>query len=171
VSKGEGFKRSVCVEQFSYNNDGSIPLIEPTKEGVNESVSNLDPYAKVEAETIAWSEGLKTKSDSKAGIYVTNINDGEYLIVKSVDFGKGAKKFKASVATASEGGEIEIRLDNPDGKILGTCKVGNTGGDLSWKVFSGKINKVKGVHDICLVFKGEEKQLFNIDWWGLNDKK
>jgi hypothetical protein len=167
LSKGEGFKRSVCVEQFSYNNDGSIPLIEPTKEGVNESVSNLDPYAKVEAETIAWSEGLKTKSDSKAGIYVTNINDGEYLIVKSVDFGKGAKKFKASVATASEGGEIEIRLDNPDGKILGTCKVGNTGGDLSWKVFSGKINKVKGVHDICLVFKGEEKQLFNIDWWGL----
>ncbi|PTN27051.1 family 43 glycosylhydrolase, partial [Desulfonatronum sp. SC1] len=34
LSGGEGFKRSVSVEQFEYNADGSIPLIIPSKEGV-----------------------------------------------------------------------------------------------------------------------------------------
>ena len=38
LSDGEGFKRSVSVEQFKYNDDGSIPLISPTKEGVKESL-------------------------------------------------------------------------------------------------------------------------------------
>ena len=62
LSGGEGFKRSTCVEQFEYNPDGSIPLIEPTKQAVTTSVANLNPYQWVEAETIAWSEGLKTKT-------------------------------------------------------------------------------------------------------------
>ena len=34
LSGGQGFKRSVSVEQFHYNADGSIPMIIPTKEGV-----------------------------------------------------------------------------------------------------------------------------------------
>jgi arabinoxylan arabinofuranohydrolase len=128
LSKGEGFKRSVSVEQFTYNADGSIPLITPTKEGVTKSVANLDPYKRVEAETIAWSEGLKTAGNSQSGVYVTKIENGDYLKVRSVDFGKGAKSFQASVASASQGGNIEIRLGSPDGELLGTLAVKNTGG-------------------------------------------
>src|SRR5699024_8450533 len=100
----------VSVEQFTYNADGSIPLITPTKEGVTKSVANLNPYQKVEAETIAWSEGLKTAGNTKdGGVYVTNIENGDYLKVRSVDFGKGAKSIEAGVASASNGGKIEIR--------------------------------------------------------------
>ena len=33
------------------------------------SVGVLDPYERVEAETISWSEGVKTDRDKKFGIY------------------------------------------------------------------------------------------------------
>ncbi|HNZ71997.1 MAG TPA: glycoside hydrolase family 43 protein [Prolixibacteraceae bacterium] len=168
LSKGQGFKRSVSVEQFTYNADGSIPLITPTKEGVTKSVANLDPYKKVEAETIAFSEGLKTASDSKTGVYVTKIENGDYLKVRSVDFAKGAKTFEASVASASAGGKIEIRLGDRNGELLGTIDVKNTGGLQKWATVKGKVKKATGVQDICLVFKGGEGELFNFDWWAFN---
>jgi beta-xylosidase len=167
LSEGEGFKRSVSVEQFSYNNDGTIPLIKPTKEGVKESVSNINPRTRVQAETIAWSEGLKTSGDSQSGVYVSQINNGDYLVVRSVDFGKGAKTFVANVASASQGGQIEVRLDNPDGKLLGTIDVNNTGAWGKWSTVKGKVKKTTGVHDVCLVFKGSKGELFNFDWWQL----
>lgn len=165
LSKGQGFKRSVSLEQFTYNPDGSIPLITPTKEGVKQSVANLNPYKRVEAETIAWSEGLKTASNSKTGVYVTKIDNGDYIKVRSVDFGKGAKNFQASVASASAGGKIEIRVDGIQGSLLGTLEVSGTGGDQNWKTVSCKVARMKGIHDVYFIFKGAEGNLFNFDWW------
>ncbi|HNW52369.1 MAG TPA: glycoside hydrolase family 43 protein [Prolixibacteraceae bacterium] len=162
---GGGFKRSVCIEPFEFNADGTIPLIDPTSEGVKESSSLLNPYTRVQAETIAFSEGLKTLTDSKTGVYVAKIENGDYLKVRSVDFGKGAKTFEASVASASQGGQIEIRLGNPNGELLGSVEVKNTGGWQNWATVNGKVKKVKGVQDLCFVFKGAEGQLFNFDWW------
>jgi len=165
LSKGQGFKRSVSLEQFKFNADGTIPLIPSTREGIKESTANLNPFDKTEAETIAFSEGLKTLTDSKTGVYVAKIENGDYLKVRSVDFGKGAKAFEASVASASQGGTIEIRLGNPNGELLGTVDVKNTGGWQNWATVTGEVKKVKGVQDLCFVFKGAEGQLFNFDFW------
>jgi beta-xylosidase len=162
---GGGFKRSVCIEPFNFNADGSIPVITPTNKGVVESAANLDPYQRTEAETIAWSEGLKTAQEQQTGVYVTEISNGDYIKVRSVDFGKGAKTFQASVAAKASAGIIEIRIDSKDGKLLGTLPVKATGDDLSWKTQSCKVNAVKGVHDIFFVFKGGDGNLFNFDWW------
>ncbi|MGE5394818.1 MAG: glycoside hydrolase family 43 protein [Candidatus Saccharibacteria bacterium] len=163
---GGGFKRSICVEPIVFNADGSIPLIIPTKEGVKESASPLNPFTRVEAETIAWSEGLKSASSPKTGVYITNIDNGDYIKVRSVDFKKGARQFTASVASASNGGKIEIRMDGKDGTLLGTLQVPVTGGDQTWKIVSCKMGKIKGIHDVYLVFKGGNGgSLFNFDWW------
>ena len=165
LSKGQGFKRSVSVEQFAYNADGSIPVIPATKEGVIKSVANLDPYKRVEAETIAWSEGLKTSGNSQNGVYVTKISNGDYIKVRSVDLGKGAKTFEASVASAASGGTIEIRIDGKDSQLLGSLNFSATGGDQSWKTLSCKLEKATGIHDVYFVFKGGKGNLFNFDWW------
>jgi len=167
LSGGGGFKRSVCIEPFTFNADGSIPLIAPTKDGVKESATNLNPFVRVEAETIGWEEGIETAKDEKVGVYVTDISNGDYIKVRSVDFGKGAKSFEANVASATDGGSIEIHVDRPTGTLLGTCIVKSTGGVTNWAVQSCKINKVKGVHDIYFVFKGGAGDLFNFDWWKL----
>jgi len=164
---GGGFKRSVCIEPFTFNADGSIPLIAPTKGGVKESAANLNPFVRVEAETIAWEEGIETAKDEKIGVYVTDISNGDYIKVRSVDFGKGAKSFDANVASATGSGSIEIHVDSTTGKLLGTCVVKSTGGATNWTVQSCKVTKVQGVHDIYFVFKGGEGNLFNFDWWKL----
>jgi arabinoxylan arabinofuranohydrolase len=163
---GGGFDRSVCVEEFKYNPDGTIPRIAATKAGVVKGVANLNPYIRRQAETIAWEEGVETAFDSITGIYVTDINNGDYIKVRSVDFGKGAESFEASVASASAGGKIEIHLDSVTGTLLGVCPVKNTGGWQDWDVQSCKVKKVKGVHDLFFVFKGAQGNLFNFDWWG-----
>lgn len=167
---GGGFKRSVCIEPFSFNADGSIPLINPTKEGVIKPASNVNPFKRVEAETIAWSQGLKTAVDSLTGVYVTNINNSDYIKVRSVDFGKAVKSFTANVASASTGGQIEIRIDSLNGTLLGTCIVKPTGAAIAWKTQSVKVNSVKGVHDLFFIFKGGEAELFNFDWWKFSAK-
>jgi hypothetical protein len=167
---GGGFKRSVCIEPFEFNADGSIPLITPTKEGVTASAANLNPFKKVEAETIAWSEGLKTAFDSKIGIYVTNIDNEDYIKVRSVDFGKGAKRFEANVASITNSGSIELRVDDKTGSLIGNLDVKNTGNNLHWETISCKLKKIKGVHDLYFVFKGNDSNLFKFDWWKFSSK-
>jgi len=165
---GGGFKRSVCIEPFNFNADGSIPRIKRTKAGVLKSVSNLNPFNRIEAETIAWSEGVKTAKDSLTGtIYVTNIDNDDYIKIRSVDFGKGASKFEATVAATSSKGSIELRADSLNGKLLGNLEVKSTKNAQDWKIQLCNINQLTGVHDLYLVFKGEGANPFNFDSWRL----
>jgi arabinoxylan arabinofuranohydrolase len=160
-------RRSVCADEFTYNADGTIPTFEWTATGPTQ-IGTFNPYVRTEAETIAGSAGISTEKDSIAGVYVTKINNGDFIKVGGVEFGKGAKKFEASVASAKQGGSIEIHLDSITGSLLGTCNVKNTGASNSWKVQSCKVSKMKGIHDLYFVFKGGEGDLFNFDWWKFN---
>ena len=162
---GGGFERSVCVAAFKYNEDGTIPRIIHSAAGITKSVGDINPFVRIEAETIAWESGIKTASNKETGVFVTAINNGDFLKVRSVNFGKGAKTFEANVASRSQGGEIEIHTDSLSGPLLGNCSVTNTGGEQNWRVQSCKVNAIKGVHDIYFVFKGGLGDLFNFDWW------
>ncbi|WP_207431378.1 glycoside hydrolase family 43 protein [Sabulibacter ruber] len=170
LPNGGGFRRSVAVEEFSFNPDGTIPRILPTKEGVTTSAAFLNPFQKTEAETGAWMQGVETKTQGNTGVYVTDIQEGDYIKVRSVDFGAGAKSFQASVAAGGTGGRIEVRLDSPSGQLVGTCPVKSTGGELKWKTAAGKIKGATGVKDLYLVFKGGQGALFNFDWWRFASK-
>ncbi len=163
---GGGFNRSVAVDEFTYRPDGTIPRVTNTVEGVK-PVKNLDPFKRQEAETIAWEQGIEIGEE--AGIrYVTDIHNGDYIKVRSVDFGKGAKSFQASAASATSGGSIEIRLDGPAGTLLGTCSIKSTGGAKNWVLHSSKVTTVKGVHDVYFQYKGGDGELFTLDWWKFN---
>ena len=155
-------RHSVCVAKMEFNPDGTIQAL-PWWEEANSvpQVEPLNPYQRTEAETIAWSQGLKTRKDTQ-GVYVTEINDGDYLIIRGVDFGKGAKRFLVHAASLA-GGKIEIRLQNQDSPILGVCEIQNTSN--AWKTVSAKIKKTPGIHDLCFVFKGNAGDLFELDYW------
>jgi arabinoxylan arabinofuranohydrolase len=158
-------RRSVCVAEIEYNADGTIAE-QPwwQDEGIAQN-GTLNPFMRNEAETIAWEKGVKTEKNNLTGMFVTAIDNNDYIKVRGVNFSKSAKLFQANVASASKGGTIEIRLDNVDGKLLGSCLVNSTGSWNRWLTKSCKVQQVKGVHDIYFVFKGTDGQLFNIDWW------
>jgi hypothetical protein len=162
---GGGFDRSVCVEEFTYNADGTIPMFNMTS-GVN-AVGNLNPYKRNEFETIAWEVGVKTNKSAKAGVYVSDINNSDYIKVRGVDFGTlGAGTFTANVACSFIGGNIELHLDNATGLLIGTLPVCNTGGEDMWKTETTNISGASGIHDVFFVFKGQGTgNLFNVDYW------
>jgi MYXO-CTERM domain-containing protein len=164
---GGGYKRSVCVEEFTYGADGSIPTIKMTTTGPA-PVANLNPFDRTEAETIAFSSGLKTEtcSDTGGGMNVTNISNGDYIKVRSVDFGTGATSFEARVAAAAAGGSIELRLDSATGTLVGTCAIAATGGATTWATQTCTVTGVTGLHDLFMKFTGSGTgDLFKFNWW------
>jgi hypothetical protein len=161
---GGGYTRSVAVERFSYNADGTIPTINMTSTGAPQ-VGTLDPYVRQEAETIAWGTGVETEAASEGGRNVGWIDNNDSIKVKGVAFGGGAASFTARVASATSGGRIELRLDNVNGPLVGTCTVAGTGGWQTWTSVSCPVSGATGTHDLFLKFTGGSGSLFNVDWW------
>ena len=167
LPNGGGFGRSVAIEEFKYNADGSFPTILPTEEGVK-PVGKFDPYRKVEAETMAFSKGVKTEQNDEVGVYVTDIHNGDYIKLQNVHFcNKVPRTFTARVASGLRGGNIEIRLDSIGGKLLGIVNVPGTGGWEKWQTITTDLTAIaSGHHDMYFVFKGRKgPKLFNFDWW------
>ena len=183
LPQGGGFGRSVAVEEFKYNADGSFPTIMPTDAGVK-PVAVFNPYRKVEAETMAFSKGVKTEQNDEVGVYVSDIHNGDYIKLQNVAFAnKYPRTFTARVASGLRGGQIEIHLDSIGGRCLGTLNVPGTGGWEKWQTITVDLDystitdidaptrTISGLNlpataDVYLVFKGRKgPKLFNFDWW------
>ncbi len=164
---GGGFGRSVSVEEFNWDKDGNLPLIKPTKEGVN-PIATLSPYTRVEGETMAFSKGVRTDQNKKQSrVWASDIHNGDWIKLREVDFSKGATAIEACAASALQGGTMEVRLDKEDGTVIAAVAVAPTGGWEEWQTFTAPVTaSVSGKHDIYLVFKGlKGSRLFNLDWW------
>ncbi len=166
LPNGGGFHRSACVEQFKFNPDGSIPFIPFTKEGPA-PVATLDPYKRVEAETMAGSHGVKTDRRAGRNHYVTSIHNGDWILVRNVDFGNdGPKQATIEVANFKNRGQVEFYLDNIGDQPIARL---NVGGENA--VFNADVRRrVTGVHDVYILFRGGDADLFDLDWWKFNSK-
>ena len=164
-------RRSVSAAEMEYNSDGTIRELPYFLDCKLEQVGTFNPYRRVEAETMAWGYGLKTTRQNPSGpwnptLFVTDIDDGEYILVKGVDFGDGASVLEASCSAQLYGGRIKVRLDAPDGWIAGIIDVPNT--KFKYETFRTGLTKCKGVHDVYFMFESTSEQkrnLFNFDWW------
>ncbi len=164
---GGGFTRSICVEEARFNKDGTIKPMHMTQ-GIIKGLKTLNPYEKTEAETIAWSEGVKSKQNDVVGVFITAKRNNAYTEVKGVNFRKnGPSKFTARLGTTHNGGvTMEIRIDRKDGELLGTVKVPLTGGDDRWALRTINVKKVSGIHDVFFIFKGKAPDnIMYFDYW------
>ena len=158
-------RRSVSAAEMTYNPDGTIVELPYFSENVVTQIEPLNPFRRVEAETMAWGYGLKT-SPFAGGIYLHDIDNGEHLLVKGVDFGtNGAKSIEIAAACVKPGGVVDVRAGD---KVIGTVQISNTGNLDTYQLHSASLQRVKGVHDLYLYFKGEGKDLFRMDYWKMN---
>lgn len=170
---GGGFTRSVCVQKAEFNKDGTLVPMKMTA-GIEKGLETLNPYRKTEAETMAFSEGMKASQNKEVGVFVNAMKDGAYIKVKDVDFRKeGASKFTARLGTTHNGGvTLEVRLDSPQGNLLTTVNVPMTGGDNRWALVSSDVAKVSGVHDLYFICKGKKPgRLMYFDYWMFQSQK
>jgi hypothetical protein len=160
---GNMYRRSVCVDEFTYGTDGSIPKITGSTAGPA-AIATLNPFDRVEAETIANSSGLKTEvcTDTGGGMNVTSISNGDYIKVKDVDFLDGVTGFEARVSSSASNSKIELVIDSQTGKSLGTCDVS---GATAWTTKNCTVSGGSGKHDLFLKFVGGGGDLFKFNWW------
>ncbi len=120
------------------------------------NVAWLQPLgaARIGATGFAEKKGTQNAPCSEGGECIGFIEHGHWVKYAAVDFKENTKQVTINAASAADGGIIEIRLDAPDGELLGACTIPNTGGWQSWEDFKAEIKPVSGVKNLCLVFKG-----------------
>lgn len=164
IMSGELKKRSVCVEYLEYNADGSIKPIAQTKRGVG------IPYAGDQIQVDRYSDISNASVEYVANSYpiewsVAGIMNNSWVQYNNVDFGTASPTgFKVRASSATSGGTIEVREDSPQGQLLGTVTVTNTGGWQDWATFSADLSSsITGIKNIALCFSGGSGYLMNVD--------
>ena len=118
----------------------------------------------------ASSSGVKTEGCSESGQDVGSISNGDYTAYSGVNL-TGASRFVARIASRGPGGNIEIRLDSPKGRLIGTCPAPPTGDWQSWTTQTCALTrKTRGVHQLFLVYTGGDGNLFNVEWFALRGR-
>lgn len=164
--------RSTHLNKVLFSEDGSIGEIAADMKGV-EQIKDFNPFVSVEAGTIAWSAGINTqplltddKEQAPVKLVVSDIGSGEWTAVSKVNFGSGATSFMAWVASAEDGGSIELRLDDPEGKLIGTLAVPSTNGWDQWVEAKTEVSGAEGIHDLYFLFNGKPgTELFKMGAW------
>lgn len=177
LSNRDGFtdyQRSITLDHLTYDDAGNILQVSATM-GEVAQLRNLDAFAILEAETVADQRGMEVdfveEGGVRVGVTVTDLHDEDWIGYSQVDFGAGATRFRARVASASsQGGTIHLFIDGCDkfsnlpGTRIGSCAVSPTGGWQLWTDIECAIVPTTGVHDLYLRFSGTAgESLLNLD--------
>jgi hypothetical protein len=88
---------------------------------------------------------------------VLQIDSGDFFAFYGVDFGSGgagAFAIRHAVAHGVEGQFVDIRINDLEGPIIGTLTTQATGTFNDQRVQYTPIQRVSGVHDVYIVFRG-----------------
>lgn len=165
-----GGYRSTFINEVTVNEDGSISPITGTIRGV-EATKALNPYERVEAETMATMGGINTIQQGQYSKYygagnmaVCDIETGDWMALSYVNFGEeGASSYTASVKVVEgQEGAIQIRKDALDGEVIGYLEI-QPDMEGEYKELSAELlSRVKGIHDLFFIFYGEG---YYLDYW------
>jgi len=87
------------------------------------------------------------------GSKVGYIRNGTWVRYDAFDFGSGADAAVIEASSAGAGGMLELRLDSPDGPLIGSLEIPVTGGWNAFQPFRLEgLTGAEGVHDLYLVF-------------------
>src|SRR5690625_3926535 len=127
---------------------------------------------------------LQVDEDINGEKVITNVGNNSYIQYSNVNFADGSANgepdklgilsMNARVASYN-GGEIEVRLGNAQGKIVGTMDVPKNEDWDEWFTVSTMIDTdsvdgAQGFHDIFLVFKGDiDEDMFNVSYFDFSD--
>ena len=169
--------RSTHIDPIELNSDGTIRPISGTYEGISQ-LKTINPYERIDAETVAWNAGIKIADCTEEGKLfkdfnrqITDLQDGDWTSIAQAAFGdRGATEFTVKAASES-GGQIEIRMDSPEGALVGTVNVEATGSKDTFKKFSCKLDRITDTHNVFLVFKGDAKNLMNVDYYSFGESQ
>ena len=154
--------RSVRIDSLFFNGDGTIRKVVPTLRGVGITDASkqiqIDRYSQKSPQgvSVAFLDTSNTFGGWKA------ILDGEksWIQYNSVDFGNGEFKSVNLKALSGSGGNLEIRVDNPDGPVIAHAEIPQGAG---WKTVNAPLlEAASGVRNLVVVL--QDKGNAEVDW-------
>lgn len=121
----------------------------------------------IQASSFNSVSGLETEptTDTLGGYDVGYADNSDYAVYQNVDFATGITNVTARVASASNGGTLEFRLDGLAGPLIGSVTITNTGGWQTWQTVTVPVSGASGLHNLYLVFQGTTSGIGNLNWF------
>ena len=169
-----GTMRKACLEPITFNPDGTIPEVEMTTQGIGGPIS---PSYRMDAARACLLSGhvavAVRRPDNDVPVeYLSSIRDGDHAYWKYYDFtGTDVDRFICKTWDKNKKAKIEIRLDSPEGELLGVCDLEAMNGEVAYAIHETDIKPVTGKHALVLAFKAaepagtEEEDLMNLEWF------
>ncbi|MDX9752704.1 MAG: carbohydrate-binding protein [bacterium] len=104
-------------------------------------------------------KGVQTAQCFEGGSCVAEIRHGAWTQYTDLNVGSEKNQIELRVASGMDGGVVELRLDTPKGRLLGSAPVPNTGGWQAWTSVTVPIEPIAGQQTICLVFTRDSSSL------------
>ena len=171
--------RKACLEPIIFNPDGTIPQVEMTTQGIGGPIS---PLYRMDAASACLMSGnvmvAVRRPDNDIPVeYLADIRDGDYAYWKYYDFtDTKVNHFVCKTWDRNKAAQIEIRLDSPEGELIGTCDITPMEGETAYAIHETNIKSVTGKHALVFVFKAVDPavkglDLMNLEWFVFENRK
>jgi arabinoxylan arabinofuranohydrolase len=155
--------RKACIEPISFNEDGSIPEVEMTTQGAGKPLNAL---SRIEAERACLLFGnVRVMDFEKDKEDLEGIRNDDKAAYKYIDFGNGVNRFTVQAAPGARGGKIDLLIDQPWGRSIGSVEIPGTNDGKKRTQVTGKIKGIKVVHALWLKFNVKDNEAFKVDWF------
>jgi hypothetical protein len=165
--------RKACLEPITFNEDGSINKVEMTTQGIGGPIS---PFLRMDAARACLMSGnvmvkVRRPENDIPVEYLASIRDGDCAYWKYYDFSDSkVSRFICKTWDRNEASKIEIRLDSPEGELIGTCDVPKMNGETAYSIHETSVKPVTGKHAVVLVFRKDgsvpaDQDLMNLEWF------
>ncbi len=146
--------RMANMEPLEFNADGTIKEVKMTTSGVRGAFGPGDRIPAMGA--VEYSEGRNGgrmyKIERGRCSYISFAEDGLWVGYRYVDFSKGFSGVTVSVMSGNSEGILEVRKGSPDGEVLATLEIPDTG--WKWKEISATVEaEGSSREDVYLVAK------------------
>ena len=99
-------------------------------------------------------QGVHLVDETKVRGDAVGATNGDWVRFTGASLGSGATTFTARTAAATAG-TVEVRLDSPTGRLIGTAQVAPTADKYTYATSTAAPHGAKGHHDVYLVFHGD----------------
>lgn len=133
-------------------------VVENTDCEISDTSSCNNNASSLQAECFDEMSGIEIEGNN-----IGFVHNGDWIAYHDIDL-TSMDIIQARASSPTSGGNIEVRLDNTKGTLIGTIEVTNTGNWNNWETIKANTTGVSGTHDLYFVFTGGVGYLFNIDW-------
>jgi len=109
-----------------------------------------------DASSYSSQSGTQNAGANEGGQCVAYIQDKDWVMFSSINFNSDWNTFQVRAASATNGGNIEIRLDSVSGLLIGEGVISGSGDWQKWDNYSCTIKGTTGTHDVYFVFRGHK---------------